>query len=200
MERIRAITEASINPTATPKSKAPCGDTMEMYSKIQNDKVIDAAYTTDGCMTSYAAGTAATVMAKGSPVRECMKINQTSILEHLGGMPDESALRASGGEHLPQGAAGLCRRQEKMRKFMLHSLPLSLAGWFTDYVNRYRAADGARLAPLELGYAHSRRVAQNAGLTARGLKHVETEVPFAEICGLLHDIGRFHNTAATVLP
>lgn len=78
-----------------------------------------------------------------------------------------------------------------MRKAMSHSLPLSLAGWFTDYVNRYRAADGALPAPLELKYAHSRRVAQNAGLIARGLKHVETEVLLAEICGLLHDIGRF---------
>ncbi len=78
-----------------------------------------------------------------------------------------------------------------MRKPMPHSLPLSLAGWFTDYVNRYRAADGALPAPLELKYAHSRRVAQNAGLIARGLKHVETEVLLAEICGLLHDIGRF---------
>jgi nitrogen fixation NifU-like protein len=41
-------------------------------------------------MTSHAAGSAATVMAKGSPVRDCLKISQSTILEHLGGMPDES--------------------------------------------------------------------------------------------------------------
>lgn len=72
------------------KIKGPCGDTMEMFLKIQNDKIVDIAYTTDGCMTSHAAGSAATVMARGSSVRECLKISQSTILDHLGGMPDES--------------------------------------------------------------------------------------------------------------
>ena len=70
--------------------KGICGDTMEMFLKIQNDRIVDIAYTTDGCMTSHAAGTAATVMAKGNSVRECLKITQSGILEHLGGMPEES--------------------------------------------------------------------------------------------------------------
>ena len=77
-------------PDGYAKIKGPCGDTMEMFLKIQNDKIDDIRYTTDGCMTSHAAGTAATVMAKGKPVRECMKINQSSILEHLDGMPEDS--------------------------------------------------------------------------------------------------------------
>ena len=77
-------------PDGYAKIKGPCGDTMEMYLKIRNDKVIEISYTTDGCMTSHAAGTAATVMAKGQPVRDCIRINQSSILEHLGGMPADS--------------------------------------------------------------------------------------------------------------
>lgn len=77
-------------PDGYAKIKGPCGDTMEMFLKIRNDKIDDIRYTTDGCMTSHAAGTAATVMAKGKPVRECMKINQSSILEHLDGMPEDS--------------------------------------------------------------------------------------------------------------
>jgi nitrogen fixation protein NifU and related proteins len=77
-------------PDGYAKIKGPCGDTMEMFLKIQNDRIVDIAYTTDGCMTSHAAGTAATVMAKGNSVRECLKITQSGILEHLGGMPEES--------------------------------------------------------------------------------------------------------------
>jgi len=77
-------------PDGYAKIKGPCGDTMEMFLKIRNDKIDDIRYTTDGCMTSHAVGTAATVMAKGKPVRECMKINQSSILEHLDGMPEDS--------------------------------------------------------------------------------------------------------------
>ncbi|MDD4092875.1 MAG: iron-sulfur cluster assembly scaffold protein [Smithellaceae bacterium] len=77
-------------PDGYAKIKGPCGDTMEMFLKIRNDKIDDISYTTDGCMTSHAAATAATVMAKGKTVRECLKINQSSILEHLGGMPEDS--------------------------------------------------------------------------------------------------------------
>ena len=77
-------------PDGYAKIKGPCGDTMEMFLKVKNDKIADVTYTTDGCMTSHAAGTAATVMAKDRPVRECIKINQSAILEHLGGMPEDS--------------------------------------------------------------------------------------------------------------
>jgi nitrogen fixation NifU-like protein len=78
------------NPDGYAKITGPCGDTMEMFLRIKDDKIEDISYTTDGCLTSHAAGSAATVMAKGKPVRECIKINQTSILEHLNGMHAES--------------------------------------------------------------------------------------------------------------
>ena len=77
-------------PDGYAKIKGPCGDTMEVFLRIRNDKIDDIAYTTDGCMTSHAAGTAATVMARGKAVRDCLTINQSSILEHLGGMPEDS--------------------------------------------------------------------------------------------------------------
>ena len=77
-------------PDGYAKITGPCGDTMEVFLKIRNDKIDDIAYTTDGCMTSHAAGTAATIMAKGKPVRECIRISQSTILEHLGGMPEDS--------------------------------------------------------------------------------------------------------------
>lgn len=77
-------------PDGYAKITGPCGDTMEIFLKVRNDKIDDISYTTDGCITSHAAGSAASVMAKGKPVKECIKINQSSILEHLGGMPEDS--------------------------------------------------------------------------------------------------------------
>jgi nitrogen fixation NifU-like protein len=41
-------------PDGYAKIKGPCGDTMEMFLKIRNDKIDDIRYTTDGCMTSHA--------------------------------------------------------------------------------------------------------------------------------------------------
>jgi nitrogen fixation NifU-like protein len=72
------------------KVKGPCGDTVEIFLRIRNDKIEDISYTTDGCMTSHAAASAVTVMAKGKAVRDCIRINQSAILEHLGGMPEDS--------------------------------------------------------------------------------------------------------------
>ncbi|MEI6609383.1 MAG: iron-sulfur cluster assembly scaffold protein [Deltaproteobacteria bacterium] len=72
------------------KVNGPCGDTVEIFLRIRNDKIEDISYTTDGCMTSHAAVSAATVMAKGKAVRDCIRINQSAILEHLGGMPEDS--------------------------------------------------------------------------------------------------------------
>ena len=72
------------------KVTGPCGDTVEIFLRIRNDKIDNISYTTDGCMTSHAAVSAATVLALGKPVRECIRINQSAILEHLGGMPEDS--------------------------------------------------------------------------------------------------------------
>lgn len=72
------------------KITGPCGDTVEIFLRIRNDRIADITYTTDGCMTSHAAVSAATVLAKGKAVRECIGINQSAILEHLGGLPEDS--------------------------------------------------------------------------------------------------------------
>ncbi|HBH86219.1 MAG TPA: iron-sulfur cluster assembly scaffold protein [Syntrophaceae bacterium] len=77
-------------PDGYAKITGPCGDTMEIFLRVKNGRIEDVRYTTDGCITSLAAGSAATVMAKGKEPRECIRINQSSILEHLGGLPDDA--------------------------------------------------------------------------------------------------------------
>ena len=78
------------NPEGYAKITGPCGDTVEIFLRVKNGRIEDIRYTTDGCMTSHAAVSAATVMAKGKAPKDCIKINQSSILEHLGGMPDDA--------------------------------------------------------------------------------------------------------------
>lgn len=68
----------------------PCGDTMSIWLKIQGDRILDAGFTTDGCTTSLASASMATVMAKGSSLDETRKISQQEILEALGGLPEDS--------------------------------------------------------------------------------------------------------------
>ena len=77
-------------PEGYAKITGPCGDTVEIFLRVKNGRIEDIRYTTDGCMTSHAAVSAATMMAKGKAPKDCIKINQSSILEHLGGMPDDA--------------------------------------------------------------------------------------------------------------
>lgn len=77
-------------PDGYAKVTGPCGDTVEIFLRVKDEKIGDIRYTTDGCMTSHAAVSAATEMARGKLLRECLKINQSSILDHLGGLPEDS--------------------------------------------------------------------------------------------------------------
>ncbi len=68
----------------------PCGDTMEIWLRVQDGVIEQAAFWTDGCGTTIAAGSMATELAKGKRVAEVFRIAQQDVLDALGGLPDES--------------------------------------------------------------------------------------------------------------
>ncbi len=67
-----------------------CGDTMEIWLKVNNDAVVNAVFMTDGCGPSIASGSMVTELAKGRPVSEAQRIAQQDVLDALGGLPEES--------------------------------------------------------------------------------------------------------------
>jgi len=68
----------------------PCGDTMEVRLKVNNNKINEIYFMTDGCGTSIASGSMMTEMAKEKSVTEAMRICQQDVLSFLGGLPEES--------------------------------------------------------------------------------------------------------------
>lgn len=68
----------------------PCGDTMEIWLKINKNMISDIHFMTDGCGTSIASGSMVTDMAKGKNIREAHQINQEDVLTALGGLPEEN--------------------------------------------------------------------------------------------------------------
>jgi len=68
----------------------PCGDTMEMWLKINNDIIARASFMTDGCGTSIASGSMVSELAKGKSVSEARRISQQDVLDALGGLPEEN--------------------------------------------------------------------------------------------------------------
>ena len=68
----------------------PCGDTMEIYLKVRDGRVMDAFFWTDGCGTSIASGSMVTEMANRRDISEAQRIGQHDVLAALGGLPEES--------------------------------------------------------------------------------------------------------------
>jgi len=63
---------------------------VQIFLRIDNNKIIDARFITDGCATTIAAGSMACELAMGKPLREAFKITKEIILKQLGGLPEES--------------------------------------------------------------------------------------------------------------
>ena len=68
----------------------PCGDTMQFWIRISDGRIARVSFITDGCGPSRAAGSMATELAAGAPVREALQIEQHDILQALHGLPKES--------------------------------------------------------------------------------------------------------------
>jgi nitrogen fixation NifU-like protein len=69
----------------------PCGDKITIFLEINDDKIVDARFVTDGCMTTIVAGSMACELAIGRTIQDAFKISDKLILESLHGLPEESA-------------------------------------------------------------------------------------------------------------
>lgn len=66
-----------------------CGDTMEIFLRFENDKVKEASFQTDGCISSAICGSFAAEMAMGKGPDELLEITGESILKKAGDLTRE---------------------------------------------------------------------------------------------------------------
>jgi nitrogen fixation NifU-like protein len=78
------------SPDGFARITGPCGDTIEIYLKVEDGKIIDASFQTDGCNPSKAAGGMITELAHGLMISEAGRITQQDVLDALGGLPHEN--------------------------------------------------------------------------------------------------------------
>ncbi len=69
--------------------EGPCGDTMQFFLKIENDKIVKAYFFTDGCGASVAAGAQTTLLLEGMSVKEAEQLTPEHIDIALDGLPRE---------------------------------------------------------------------------------------------------------------
>ena len=66
-----------------------CGDIMEIYIKIDDDKITDAKFRTFGCGSAIATSSMVTEIAIGKHVDDAMKITRNDVANELDGLPPQ---------------------------------------------------------------------------------------------------------------
>lgn len=67
-----------------------CGDTMKIYLKVDNHKIIkDARYEITGCAGAISAAMAAVDLVKGKTIDEALKINDGDVFKILENIPEK---------------------------------------------------------------------------------------------------------------
>jgi nitrogen fixation NifU-like protein len=77
------------NPDGHAVVTGPCGDTIEFFIQVRKQRIADAGFLTDGCMTSIASGSMTVTLAIGKSIAGALAITPEDILDALGGLPPE---------------------------------------------------------------------------------------------------------------
>ena len=64
-----------------------CGDMMEFYIKVKNDRIEDVKFKTFGCGAAIAVSSMVSEMAHGKTLEEAMAITNDDVAEELDGLP-----------------------------------------------------------------------------------------------------------------
>lgn len=76
------------NPDGVGKVGNPvCGDVMELYIKVEDNKITDAKFQTFGCAAAIATSSMVTELVKGKTIDEALKVSNETVTEALGGVP-----------------------------------------------------------------------------------------------------------------
>lgn len=78
------------NPDATGQIKGPCGDTVRIDLRTEDNIIQDARFWTDGCGASIACGNMLTKMIKGKTIEHALKITSDELTALLDGLPKEN--------------------------------------------------------------------------------------------------------------
>ncbi len=77
------------NPDGYARSVGVCGDTMEIFLKLEGDRVKQALFQADGCGSSSVCASFAVELSLGKAPGEVLAISGEVIMEALEGLPKE---------------------------------------------------------------------------------------------------------------
>jgi len=72
------------------KITGTCGDTVQIQIRVENGRISESRFITDGCGTSIACGSMLTEMITGMTIEAALMITSDDLLRSLDGLPEES--------------------------------------------------------------------------------------------------------------
>ncbi len=90
-----------------------CGDTMEIYLRLNGRRIVKAAFITDGCGPTVACGSKLTQMAEGLSLEEAGAITPEDLIAALDGLPEEHRHCAELAVNTLREAIADCGREDK---------------------------------------------------------------------------------------
>ncbi len=64
-----------------------CSDVVTMYIRVDTDRIVDASFKAQGCVTCIAAASVTTELAQNLSLDEARELGKTEILDVLGEIP-----------------------------------------------------------------------------------------------------------------
>ena len=77
------------DPVSSSYLKGPCGDAMEFYLVIENNRISDIKYYTEGCEATKSCGEMAARLTKGKTIEEALCISAGEVKKNIEGLPDD---------------------------------------------------------------------------------------------------------------
>ena len=91
--------EISENPDGYSRHTGACGDTVEMFLTIRNNRIQRSSLNTEGCINTRACANTVSVMIEGKSVQDAWKTTPEEVIRYLETLPPES-------EHCAELAVG----------------------------------------------------------------------------------------------
>ncbi|RLC31009.1 MAG: iron-sulfur cluster assembly scaffold protein [Deltaproteobacteria bacterium] len=79
--------ERVADPDGYGKRTGTCGDSVEIFLKVKNEKIQAVSYEIDGCLNTNACANTVADMATGKTVEEAWEITPEKVVEYLGTLP-----------------------------------------------------------------------------------------------------------------
>ncbi len=71
------------------KITGTCGDTLQIQIRVEDERIRESRFITDGCGTSIACGSMLTEMITDKTIEDALMINSDDLLRSLDGLPEE---------------------------------------------------------------------------------------------------------------